>query len=134
MISPPSGYKLLREGVSKETDWSAILGAPSGCWMDEYERRRILLWRTFEEDAALAPLALGMMNPSYARHDRVDNTVTRCIGYGRRERAGRDQRRRSPWRRLECREVGGQHGRVRRVEGGRHVRRGLGGRVSAGRL
>lgn len=89
MISPPSGYKLLREGTSNATDWSEILGAPNGCWMDEYNRRRVLLWRTFDgPDGALAPLAFGMMNPSYATHERVDNTVTRCIGYGKRERAG----------------------------------------------
>lgn len=88
MIAPPRGYKLLRAGISKETDWSAILGAPSGCWMDTYGRRRILLWRTFDESPELAPLAFGMMNPSIATHEEVDNTVRRTIGYAKRERAG----------------------------------------------
>ncbi len=49
-------------------------------------RFRYLLGRRW--DASLPPWVFGMMNPSHARHDRPDRTMTKCVGFAKRGGAG----------------------------------------------
>jgi len=108
-VQPPPGYAALLVGEPRPGDWSAPLGAPSGCWMSEEVNPRtgqpacrVLLWRTFMCEGCTVdspPDAYGMMNPSTATHEALDPTVRRVIGYCDRDYAGGlIVVNRSPWR------------------------------------
>lgn len=67
--------------------WSAALGPPGGATLSECGLHRYLLWRTFD-GARTTPLVFGMLNPSTADANKNDPTITRCLGFARREGAG----------------------------------------------
>lgn len=77
-----------RTGLLRNDDWSQPLGAPNGAWISECKKYRTLLWRTFEDNPASAPLMLTMLNPSNADHTEDDPTIRRAIGFAKREGCG----------------------------------------------
>lgn len=72
--------------AASENRWSKSLGDPAGQRADG--NYRFLLWRTVRDFATAKPLVFCMLNPSTADDVESDPTITRCIGFARRERAG----------------------------------------------
>lgn len=67
-------------------------GPDAGAIFDDFERFRFRLWRTFEAALDLDPdkrMCFVMLNPSTADAFVLDPTVTRCIGFAKREGCGR---------------------------------------------
>jgi len=67
-------------------NWRETLGAAHGAHLSGCGRYRTLLWRSLDLDSP--PLVFAMLNPSTADDQANDPTITRCLGFARREQAG----------------------------------------------
>lgn len=68
------------------TEPSGLTGiAPSGAVISACGKYRTLLWRRW---TTLPPLTFVMLNPSTADANVPDPTITRCVGFAKRENFG----------------------------------------------
>lgn len=73
--------------VSRDLRLEQTLDGGDGALFSACGRYRYHLWRCLDA-RNLRTLLFLMLNPSKAGAFRSDHTITRCVGYGRRERVG----------------------------------------------